>query len=57
MIEGRGLKQLYKILKIKLSMDLLPINIGVGEDISIKMLAEKIKRMIKKTFSEQIRIK
>jgi len=35
-----------KILKIKLSMDLLPINIGVGEDISIKMLADKIKRMI-----------
>jgi GDP-L-fucose synthase len=27
-------------------MDLLPINIGVGEDISIKILAEKIKRMI-----------
>jgi GDP-L-fucose synthase len=35
-----------KILKIELSMELLPINIGVGEDISIKMLAEKIKRMI-----------
>jgi GDP-L-fucose synthase len=35
-----------KILKTKVTLDMLPINIGVGQDISIKLLAEKIKRMI-----------
>ena len=34
------------ILKEPLSSDILPINIGVGYDISIKLLAEKISRMI-----------
>jgi len=35
-----------KILNNNLSLDELPINIGAGEDISIKMLAEKIKKII-----------
>ena len=34
------------ILKEPLSSDILPINIGVGYDISIKLLAEKISRII-----------
>ncbi len=34
------------ILNVPLSRDILPINIGVGSDISIKHLAEKIKKMI-----------
>ena len=34
------------ILEEPLSSDILPINIGVGYDISIKLLAEKISRMI-----------
>ena len=34
------------ILNKSLSNDKLPINIGVGQDISIKLLAEKIKRMV-----------
>jgi len=35
-----------QILKTKISVDMLPINIGVGKDISIKMLAEKIKSIV-----------
>jgi GDP-L-fucose synthase len=35
-----------QILKSKISMDMLPINIGVGKDISIKILAEKIKSIV-----------
>ena len=34
------------LLTSRLSNDLLPINIGVGSDISIKSLAEKISRMV-----------
>ena len=34
------------ILKEPLSSDILPINIGVGYDISIKLLAEKISRIV-----------
>ena len=34
------------ILNKPLSNDKLPINIGVGQDISIKLLAEKVKRMV-----------
>ena len=34
------------ILKEPLSSDILPINIGVGYDISIKLLAEKISQII-----------
>ena len=34
------------ILKEPLSSEILPINIGVGYDISIKLLAEKISRII-----------
>ena len=34
------------ILKEPLSIDILPINIGVGYDISIKLLAEKISEII-----------
>ena len=34
------------ILNKPLSNDKLPINIGVGHDISIKLLAEKVKRMV-----------
>jgi len=35
-----------KILNASHSNDMLPINIGVGQDISIKSLAERIKRMV-----------
>ena len=35
-----------KLLNVSISIDKLPINIGVGYDISIKSLAEKISRMV-----------
>jgi len=35
-----------KIMKSELSYSQLPINIGVGQDISIKQLAEKVKKII-----------